>query len=89
MFEYDKYAKAAAEELDKYDFTEILSSCYDEGLRDFYDILDKIIEEHKELDVDDGALDNLASDEIMDYLSARYDVRFDEIVTYRMRYVIK
>ena len=89
MFEYDKYAKAAAEELDKYDFTDILSSCYDEGLRDFYNILDKIIEEHKELDIDDGALDNLSSDEIMDYLSARYNVTFDEITTYRMRYVIK
>lgn len=89
MFEYDKYAKAAAEELDKYDFTEILSSCYDEGLRDFWDILDKIIEKHEELDVNDGALDNLSSDEIMDYLSTRYNVRFDEIITYRMRYVIK
>ena len=89
MFEYDKYAKAAAEELDKYDFTEILSWCYDNHLCEFGDIVDKIIEEHKELDVNDGALDNLSGDEIREYLSERYNVRFDEIITYRMRYVIK
>lgn len=86
MFEYDECSKAAAEELDKYDFTELLSSCYDKEKNGLWDIIDKIIEEHKELDVDDGALDNLSSDEIMEYLSEKYNVRFEAITTYRMYY---
>jgi len=86
MFEYDKFSKAAAEELDKYDFTEILSDCYDSGLRDSWDIRCRIADKHSELDVDDGALDNLSNDEFMEYLSKRYNVRFEEVVTYRMWY---
>lgn len=86
MFEYDKYAKAAAEELDKYDFTEILSSCYDNHENSLWEIIDRIIETFPELDVDDGAIDNLSGDEIMEYLSERYNVRFEEITTYRMYY---
>ena len=87
MFEYDKYAKAAADKLDEYDFTEILSWCYDNGLRDPWDIRCKIEDEHYELSVDDGALDNLSIDEFMDYLSEKYSVRFEEVTTYRMWYI--
>lgn len=86
MFEYDECSKAAAKELDKYDFTEILSSCYDNEKNGLWDVIDAIIEKHNELDVDDGALDNLSSDEIMEYLSKRYNVRFESIITYRMYY---
>ena len=86
MFEYDKYSKVAAEKLDEYDFTEILSWCYDNDLRDSWDIKDKIADEYCELGIDDGALDNLTHDEFMEYLSKRYNVRFEEISTYRMWY---
>ena len=86
MFEYDKFSKAAAEELDKYDFTEILSECYDNDLRSPWDIRYRIADKHSELDVDDGALDNLSNDEFMEYLSKRYNVRFEEVITYRMWY---
>ena len=86
MFEYDNEVMAAAEELDKYDFTEILRSCYDNGVRDFWDIYDKILEKHKELEDVDGAFDKMSSDEIMEYLNDRYDVKFDEVITHRMRY---
>lgn len=41
MFEYDNAAKHAAEALDRYDFTDILSECYDKGLREPYDILNE------------------------------------------------
>ena len=86
MFEYDEYSKAAAEELDKYDFNEILSSCYDDNANSLWEIVDKIIEKFPELYDGDGALDNLSSDEIMEYLSERYNVRFEEIITYHMYY---
>ena len=86
MFEYDKYAKAAVEKLDEYDFTHILSDCYDNGLRSLYDIRDKIAESHKELDADNGALENLSTDEFMEYICARYPVKFEEEITYKMWY---
>lgn len=86
MFEYDKYAEAAAKKLDEYDFSEILSSCYDNDLRNPWDIENAISEEYEELGSDDGALGNLSCDEFMEYLSKRYNVMFEEITTYRMWY---
>lgn len=86
MFEYDKNAEKAAKELDKYDFTKILNSCYDNRKKDLWDIVDKIIEEFPELDVDCGALDNLSGDEIMEYLSEKYNIGFYEITKYQMYY---
>ena len=89
MFEYDKAAEAAAKKLDEYDFTEILSWCYDNDLRESWDIRNEIAEEYEELSADDGALDNLSNDEFMEYLSERYNVRFEEVTTYRMWYKLK
>lgn len=86
MFEYDTAAKAAAEKLDKYDFTEILKYCYGHELRSPWDIYDVIVEEYAELDVMDSPLDELSEHELMDYLSERYNVVFEEVVTYRMWY---
>ena len=86
MFEYDECSKAVAKELDKYDFTETLSLCYDDKENSLWEIVDRIIETFPELNVDDGAIDNLSSDEIMEYLSEKYNVRFEAITTYRMYY---
>ena len=83
---YTKEIKAAKEQLDKYDFTELLSDCYDSDLREIWDIIDKIIEAYPELDALDGAFDYLDDYDFMDYLSERYNVRFEEVVTHRMWY---
>lgn len=74
----------AANKLDEYDFTEILRYCYDNLLKDSWEIRYEIIEEYKELN---EYLDNLSDYEFMEYLKERYNVRFEEVVTYRMRYI--
>lgn len=83
---YTKEIKAAKEQLDKYDFTELLSDCYDSDLREIWNIIDKIIEVYPELNALDGAFDYLDDYELMDYLSEKYNIRFEEVVTYRMWY---
>lgn len=84
MFEYDDASRKAAETLDKYDFTDILSECYDKGIRDPWDILHReILARHPELE---AAADNLSTDEFMEYLCDKYHVRFEEVVSYRMWY---
>ena len=86
MFEYDFISKHAADELDKYDFTEILNYCYYNGLVNPWEIVDIIIEEHNELGTEDGPFENLSLDEVIEYLSERYNVAFEEVITYRMWY---
>ena len=86
MFEYDFISHNAAEELDKYDFTDLLHYCYDNGLRNPWDIADVMISEHNELGAEDGAIDCLSIDEFIEYLSERYNVCFEEVITYRMWY---
>lgn len=83
MFEYDAASKAAAQELDNYDLTELLSRCYDANIRDPFDIRQAAITAHKELD---DILDDLSTDEFMEYLESKYNVRFEEVVSYRMWY---
>lgn len=83
MFDYDEDAKRAAEKLDEYDFTITLGECFDSYLRDPYDIRNCIAERYPEVE---DALADLAEDEWMEYLSARYPVKFEEIVRYRMWY---
>ncbi len=85
MFEYDDAAKHAAEALDRYDFTDILSECYDKGLREPWDILNEgILSRYPELE---DTTDNLSTDEFMEYLCEKYHVRFEEIISYRMWYM--
>ena len=83
---YTKEIKAAKEQLDKYNFTELLSDCYDNDLCEIYDIIDKIIKAYPELDAPNGAFDYLDDYDFMDYLNERYNVRFEEVVTHRMWY---
>lgn len=82
MFEYNMGAFIAARELDEYDLTDTLRYCYYNKYRDPEGIMYKIIEEHKELE---EYLDNLSIDEFMEYLEETYDIKFDVVVTYRMR----
>jgi hypothetical protein len=89
MFEYDKYAKAAAEELDKYDFTDLLSMCYDRGFRSPEEIIDEILEEYEDLAYNDDVWDNLSMDELMQYLCKKYNIRFEAITSYQMFYCCK
>lgn len=85
MFEYDDAARLAAEALDRYDLTEILSECYDKGIREPWDILNKgILSRYPELE---DTIDNLSTDEFMEYLCEKYHVRFEEIISYRMWYL--
>lgn len=83
MFEYDYDAMKAAEKLDQYNFKDILSDCYDNDMRNPERIRNIIEFRYKELIYD---LDNLTNDEFIEYLEARYPVRFEEVVTYRMWY---
>ena len=54
MFEYDIHSQRAAEELDKYNFTDLLRYCYENGYINPWDIADVMIAEHNELGVEDG-----------------------------------
>ena len=84
MFEYDKDAERAAKTLDEYDFTENLSICYDAGYRDPDSIRTNIITNYKELKI--VLEDDLTESEFLDYLCERYNVEFEEVITYRMWY---
>lgn len=84
MFEYDELVMAAANELDKHDLSGTLKWCYDGGWRDPDDIRDGISQHHNGLA---EAVDELSDDELMMYLSAKYNVRFEETITYSMRYM--
>ena len=87
MFEYDKDSQRAAEELDKYDLTQVLSDCYDNGTVEACDIQHEgILVKYPELE---DVMDNLTLSEFMLYISIRYGVVFDEVITYRMRYIQK
>lgn len=84
MFEYDLYAQIAAATLDEYDFTETLRSCYEQGMRTPFEIADEIENKYGGACVE--AIDDLDMYEVMEYLSDRYNVRFEEVITYRMCY---
>lgn len=83
MFEYDEDAERAAKILDKYNFVENLRLCYDAGKRDPDSVRANIIVNHRELEI---VLDDLTECEFMDYLCERYNVRFEEVIKYRMWY---
>jgi len=84
--EYEKIVQAAKDKLDEYDFTDLLSDCYDLGRKDIYEIIDSILDKYPELDEDGTPLDDLGTDEIMEYLSQKYSVEFMEQTHYYMRY---
>lgn len=85
MFEYDVNAKAAAEELDKHDLTNTLILCWKIGAEDPYAIKQEIQNEAVPNSIAlFDAVEELSPDELMEYLTQKYDVRFEEVVSYRM-----
>ena len=82
MFEYDKLASAAVKILDECDFKEDIEHCKRIRMLDAYDIRE-FLEKNYLWEIRD-ALDNLSLDEFMEYLTARYNVRWQEISRYEM-----
>ena len=81
MFEYDPDVQKAAEQLDTYDFTDILIECYDTGERGIYEMIDKMSDRYPGAE---ECLAELSSDEFMEYLCSKYHVQFDEVITYKL-----
>lgn len=84
--DYEKIVQAAKDKLDEYDFTDLLSDCYDLGRKDIYEIIDSILDKYPELDEDGSPIDDLDMGEIMECLSKKYNVKFVEQTHYYMRY---
>lgn len=82
MFEYDELASEAVKLLDECDFSEEIEDCKRSKIRDAYDIREYI--ERSYLWEVGEALDNLSLDEFMEYLTARYNVRWREVSYYEM-----
>ena len=82
MFEYDELASKAVTILDKCDFKEDIEYCKRVKILDVYDIRE-FLEKNYLWEIRD-ALDSLSLDEFMEYLTARYDVRWNEISHYEM-----
>ena len=82
MFEYDKDASMAVEKLDKYEFYDLLKSCYYDSTNEVDEVRDRIISEYPELE---SILDDLSDYELMEYLSETYNsVSFREVTTYEL-----
>jgi len=82
MFEYDELASNAVKVLDKYNFKEEIAHCRDARWLSPDDIREHIGFEN-EGEVEE-ALEDLSLDEFMEYLTARYKIRWQEIISYRM-----
>lgn len=85
MFKYDKRANEAVARLDNHDLSEWIKLCLFFGCRDPYSICAMTRTWFADTEIDE-AFDVLSIDELMIYLSNRYNVVFDEEPTrYRMR----
>lgn len=82
MFEYDELASKTVAVLDKCDFKEDIEHCKRVRMLDAYDIRE-FLEKYYLWEIRD-ALDDLSLDEFMEYLTARYGVRWHEISHYEM-----
>lgn len=82
MFEYDELTIKATIILDKYNFKEDIEHCKQVDILDPYDIRE-FLETKYPGEISD-ALDNLSIYDFMDYLKTRYNVRWYELINYRM-----
>lgn len=82
MFNYDVYAKKAVEVLDTYDFTEDIAYCLKNDIRDSYEVRIYLEQQHGE-EVKDafGFFDH---GEFRIYMTMRYNVLWDERISYHM-----
>lgn len=87
MFDYDEFASEAAKVLDKYDLREEIARCRESGYTETYEAHQYISDLCGAAGIYDAveALENLSLDEFREYLSARYGVKWYEIITYEMQ----
>jgi hypothetical protein len=83
MFKYDELVSNAVKILDEYNLEDEILQCKKRGYLDPYDMRDYIQMLTSNLELID-ALEELSLDEFMEYLTARYKIRWQEIVSYRM-----
>ena len=81
MFEYDEYACAIAKKLDEYDFYKDLKYCYGIKWTGIWDIVSQICLCHNEVE---AFIYELDAEELVEYFTTRYNVKFVEVVNYRM-----
>lgn len=84
MFDYDKEAHAATEKLNEYDLRPFLVSCYRNDCRDIDDIMDRLPILYPQLE---SSMDNLSTDEFLDYLRVMYNAHFYEHITYELGHI--
>lgn len=82
MFEYDEDSCNAALVLDRYNLESSLEYCRKHGYLSLYEI-EEVLKEQHGYKVE-SALEHFSEDEFMEYLRNRYNVRFSEIITYKM-----
>ena len=85
MFEYDAMSMNAAKVLDNYDFGHLIEQCRELKIKNVYAVKEFFERINSFDDNIVTALDNLSPDEFMEYLTARYNVKWTEIISYEMR----
>lgn len=83
MFEYDELASNAVKILDKYNLEDEILQCREIRYVDPWDIRTHIEASTNDLELID-ALAELALDEFMEYLTVKYGIRWEEVISYRM-----
>lgn len=82
MFEYDELASKAVTILDKCDFKEDIEYCRRVKMFGAYEVRE-FLKKNYLWEIRD-ALDTLSLDEFMEYLTARYNIRWHKISYYGM-----
>ena len=85
MFEYDAMSMNAAKVLDNYDFGYLIEQCRELKIKNVYAVKEFFERINSFDDNIVTALDNLSPDEFMEYLTARYNVKWTEIISYEMQ----
>ena len=85
MFEYDELSREAVRVLDNDDFGHLIDICRDLKIKNVYAVKDFFEYTNSFDDNIAIALNNLSPDEFMEYLTARYNVKWTEIISYEMQ----
>lgn len=83
MFEYDELVSNAAKILDKYNLEDEILQCRKVRCVDPWDIRSHIESSTNDFELID-ALEELSLDEFMEYLTVKYGIRWEEVISYRM-----
>lgn len=82
MFEYDELASNAVKVLDEYNLKDSIVRCKELGYLDVHMVLN-YLETFEDSEVF-GALQDLSTDEFMEYVTTRYGIKWAEIIKYEM-----